>query len=241
MRHGSHSNVVTATLAITHGGEAFHLLPEKAIWWPATHTLIVADLHLGKAAAFRHRGIPLPHGTTHATLTRLSCLIARYSPHNLLILGDLFHAQAGRTNEVEAQLQQWRAMHPLHITLVRGNHDRRAGDPLPALDITCECEPWLSRGFTFLHDPACNTTAAALAGHIHPVTSHRDRDGTRMRLPCFALIANTLILPAFGTFTGGWNMKPQHADDRIFAIAGDDAVIELPSYNSASSRLIRRY
>jgi DNA ligase-associated metallophosphoesterase len=108
------------------------LLAEKAIYWPTQQALLIADIHFGKAAAYRRLGQPVPHGTTQANLQRLDALLARYNCHQLIFLGDFLHAPESQTPATLAQLHQWRATHPdLAITLIRGNHDRRAGDRSP--------------------------------------------------------------------------------------------------------------
>ena len=98
--------------------------------------LFIADLHLGKAATYRALGQPVPSGTTGANLQRLSQLIAHYQPAQLVFLGDFLHAAQARTPTLLAALADWRAAHPdLACTLVRGNHDSRAGDPPAELEI----------------------------------------------------------------------------------------------------------
>ena len=119
-------------------GEAVDLLPERALWWPARGLLFVADLHIGKAATYRALGQPVPGGTTQENLARLDILIARHAPMGIVFLGDFLHAAQARTPQVLAALDAWRARHAgLALTLVRGNHDSRAGDP-----------PWASRWST---------------------------------------------------------------------------------------------
>lgn len=79
------------------GSEAVELLPEHAVWWPAARTLLVADLHLGKAASFRAQGLPVPAGTTRENLHRLEALLARHPAERLVFLGDFLHAAQGRS------------------------------------------------------------------------------------------------------------------------------------------------
>lgn len=78
-------------------GERVELLAERALHWPRARTLFVADVHLGKTAAFRAGGVPLPGGTTAADLARLSAVLAATCAERLVVLGDLLHAAAGRT------------------------------------------------------------------------------------------------------------------------------------------------
>ena len=125
-------------------GEHLQLLPERALWWPAARVLFVADLHLGKAATYRALGQPVPGGTTQENLSRLDALVAHHAPSQLVFLGDFLHAAEARTPAVMQALDSWRERHvDLAMTLVRGNHDSRAGDPPASLRIEVVEEPHL--------------------------------------------------------------------------------------------------
>ncbi len=111
-------------------------LPEHAVWWPAGRVLFIADLHLGKAATYRALGQPVPAGTTRESLRRLDALIARHRPAQLVFLGDFLHGPLAQQAPLLDPLHAWRAgHHGIAMTLVRGNHDDRAGDPPATLDI----------------------------------------------------------------------------------------------------------
>lgn len=83
-------------------GEAVWLLPEGALWWPAGAALFVADLHLGKAATFRARGLPVPGGTTQHNLARLSQLVQQHRAGQLVLLGDFLHAAQAQSAALQA-------------------------------------------------------------------------------------------------------------------------------------------
>jgi uncharacterized protein len=197
---------------------------------PATRTLIVADVHWGKAAAFRAHGVPVPHGTTRTGLDRLSTLLARTGAEQLLVLGDLIHARAGMQPDVIEALDSWRgARRELAITLVRGNHDYRAGDPPASLGISCVDAPLHVGPFALHHHPTDDPSGYVLAGHVHPVVQVRGRGRQRVTLPCFAFGTTGGLLPAFGEFTGGAIIE-QRDYARTFVIA-DDTVLPLePSF-----------
>ena len=93
----------------TLAGERVELHAERALYWPAGATLFVADVHLGKAAAFRAGGIALPRGGTQADLARLAALLARTRARRLVVLGDFLHAAAGRVAALDAAFVAWRA------------------------------------------------------------------------------------------------------------------------------------
>lgn len=180
---------------------------------------MVADLHLGKGATFRSHGIPLPPGGSRADLDRLSRVLEETGAERLVILGDLLHAARGCSPELVDTLVEWRGLHPaLDVVLVRGNHDRSAGDPPARLGFQV-LDHFDDDGLVFRHDPAEGSAGGApvLAGHLHPGVRLRDRGGGRLRLPCFWLAPGRGILPGFGAFTGTSLVDPAPGD-RVYVV-----------------------
>lgn len=215
-------------MIIDWAGERLRLLPERALLWEARETLVLADPHFGKSAAFRAGGIPVPPGTTADDLARLDALIRAHAPRRLLVLGDLLHARAGRAPELLAQIAGWRARHAaLEVELVAGNHDRQAGAPPEDWRIRVHERPLREGPFLFCHEPPERAPAAghALAGHVHPVFSLEDRTG-RLRAPCFLFGERQALLPAFGGFTGGQSVHPA-AGECVYVI-GEGEVVAVP-------------
>jgi DNA ligase-associated metallophosphoesterase len=201
-------------------GERVALLAERALAWPREHALFVADVHLGKAAAFRAGGVPLPRGSTAADLARLTRLIEVSSARHLVILGDFLHARAGRVPALDAAFVAWRQRHAaLKVTLVRGNHDAHAGDPPAHWNVACVDDALALPPFLGCHHPVAPPTGYALCGHLHPGVTLATGAGPAARLPCFVLGARRAILPAFGRFTG-LAPAPREPGDRQVAIAG---------------------
>ncbi|HEY0558217.1 MAG TPA: ligase-associated DNA damage response endonuclease PdeM [Thermoanaerobaculia bacterium] len=205
-------------------GESLELLPERALFWERTATLVVADAHLGKAASFRAAALPMPGGTTTGTLSRLSLALSRTGARRLLILGDFFHARSGRAARTLAVIAEWRERHAgLGVVLVRGNHDRGAGDPPCEWGFACCDEPWVEPPFAFRHHPAEEASGYVLAGHVHPAVSLAGPGRQRERLSCFLFGERIGLLPAFGDFTGGATVRPRPGD-RVYGVAGDEVV-----------------
>jgi DNA ligase-associated metallophosphoesterase len=202
------------------------LLPQRAVYWPAQRMLLIADIHFGKAAAFRALGVPVPRGTTSDNLARLDDLLERHDTRQILFLGDFLHASSSHADATLRALRQWRARRAaLQLTLVRGNHDEHAGDPPAELDIEARDEP-LERGpFSFCHHPHAHACGYVIAGHLHPVF-RLAAGGDSVRLPCFVFGERSGILPSFGAFTGGFVIDPQ-AGERVFVSSGE-AVYAVP-------------
>ncbi|MGH7513289.1 MAG: ligase-associated DNA damage response endonuclease PdeM [Gemmatimonadales bacterium] len=206
-------------------GETVELLPERALFWPRTGTLVAADFHWGKGAAFRAAGIPVPVGATSDDLSRLDAALLRTCARRLVVLGDLFHARAGRiATQTLAELRRWRDLRAeLEIMLVRGNHDRHAGDPPDDLRINYVNAPAYVPPFVLRHEPTDSPEGYTLAGHLHPGIVLAGPGLQRERLPCFWLTPRTAVLPAFGGFTGLAPVRPG-PDDHIFVIAENDVI-----------------
>lgn len=181
-------------------GVPLRLLPERGVFRPDRSELLVADVHLGKAAAFRRAGRPLPHGTTRRELERLDALLERTGAARLTFLGDLFHDEVEAESSTARTFRAWlEARAHIDITLVRGNHDRHARTLIGALPMRAVPEPHAVDGLAYRHHPV--GTAPSLAGHVHPGV--RLDDGLdRMKLPVFWRRGDALTLPAFGAFTG---------------------------------------
>ena len=210
-----------ADVDITVAGETVRLLPERAMLWQRERTLIAADLHWGKAAAFRASGVPLPAGTTASDLARLGAALERTGAARLVLLGDLFHARAGRVDRTLAAIAEWRRAHAaVEVLLVRGNHDRRAGDPPPELGFTVVDGPWPLGPFRLRHEPAPHRDGYVLAGHIHPGWTIHGPGRQRVRLPCFVFGASVGLLPAFTEFSGTADAeRDPRGGDRVYVVA----------------------
>jgi DNA ligase-associated metallophosphoesterase len=215
-----------ATISV--GGETLTLLPQKAAFLPEHRTLLVADAHIGKAVSFRKLGVPVPRGTTTETLGVLSELVDGLGVRHIVFLGDFLHSVRSHAASTLGAVARWRARHAgVELTLVRGNHDDRAGDPPAHLGMTVVDEPLQFGGLALCHHPVARIEGYVLAGHIHPCVHLSGRAHDRLRLPCFCFGAQVGVLPAFGSFTGMHAVQVR-GGDRVFVVA-DDSVAELPT------------
>jgi DNA ligase-associated metallophosphoesterase len=206
-------------------GQALELWAQRALGWPAQRTLFIADMHLGKPATFRSAGIPVPEATTHADLTRLGAALDASGAERLIVLGDLVHARAGWCAETIEAVSAWRAARAgLEVVLVRGNHDRGAGDPPPAWKMECVSGPLAEGPFVLAHEPCDDERGHVLCGHLHPAARLVGAGSSSLRAPCFWVSPTRTVLPAFGTFTGAKMVTPRRGD-RVFVV-GQGVVVQ---------------
>jgi len=195
-------------------GERLMLDPAGALYWPATSLLAVSDLHLEKGSSFARRGQLLPPWDTHATLDRLTLLLRRYKPHLVVALGDSFHDDQGAARLPAGERARLRAMTEAHRFIwVQGNHD-----PSPPSGVGGEwVEAFTTTNLVFRHQ-AIVSADVEICGHHHPKASVPARGGSVSR-PCFVTDAQRLMMPAFGSYTGGLDVRDP-AIARLFPRGG---------------------
>jgi DNA ligase-associated metallophosphoesterase len=210
----------SAQLTANVGGTELVLMGNRTAWWPDQNAILLADAHFGKAATFRKAGIPVPAGTTSRMLAEMSETIERICPAQLVILGDFVHSSTRAHCEYESELLAWRRRHSkLHVTLVRGNHDRHCEDLFRALDFDVRAREMIVGPLILCHDPTdpmyLDSERYCLGGHMHPGYFLAGRStGT---LPCFWQTSRYMIFPAFGLFTGLAQIRPG-TDDKVYVL-----------------------
>ncbi len=197
-------------------GETFAFLPEKAVHWPGRRTLMVADLHWGKAEIFQKAGIPVSSAILQDDLLRLKRILDAFQIQRLILLGDLIHGKQGLTSELRDRVRHWRQAVGAEILLIKGNHDRSLVLPEEWEMELCE-EAYEDGSFIFSHHPESRPSGFTWCGHLHPVV-HVGSRLERLRLPCFWIQKNCGILPSFGSFTGGMPIQAGR-HDKVLAIA----------------------
>lgn len=202
-------------------GERLELMPQRAIYWPAGGSLLVADVHAGRVETLRTDGAPVPGDTLGATLERLAGVVDRSGAETLIVLGDLVQGATGLTDRVVDATRRTLSSLDCETYVVPGNHDRAvaglpAGWPVEMLEPAANLGP-----FVLHHEPEPSDEGYVLAGHLHP-TVRLEGGGDRLRLPCFAFGDEVGVLPAFHTMTNGVEMSSDTY--RLFAIADDEVV-----------------
>lgn len=218
-------NVLQKTdLSVEVAGEELVLMPERAAYWPRRSTLLIADVHIGKDAAFRAEGIPLAAGGTSHMLSRLGSAIERTGCSRLVVLGDFFHSESGRDshtlNELATWCSEWAG---LEIVVIAGNHDRRTRTRSGELGISLIRDVVTDGPFVLRHYPGESPDGYVLAGHLHPVAHLRQGRVDSLKLPCFVFGDRSGVLPAFSRFTGRNVYRPVPSET-VFVIAEDQVL-----------------
>lgn len=188
-----------ATKDITIQNEIFALTNQRALFWEKEKALIFSDLHIGKTAHFRKNGIALASHIMKNDLERLSILIEYFRPRRFIIVGDLLHA--GDNSDVE-EFCEWKNQYSdIQFCLIEGNHDRISKTLDEKLCLDSRSASLEIGDIAFVHDFDRSNPKFQITGHIHPgfVINSSVK---RIKLPCFALTARQLLLPAFSEFTG---------------------------------------
>jgi len=179
-----------------------------ALWLAAARALVVADLHFEKGSAYAARGQMLPPYDTGETLRRLTVEVEALAPSVIVFLGDSFHDGDGEARMAGAYA---RALISLArgrtLVWVVGNHDADGPASLPG-DVAATVR---LEGLTLRHEPMAGPQAGEAAGHLHPC-ARVSGPGRTVRRPCFVTDGERIVLPAFGAYAGGLNVR-----DRAFA------------------------
>lgn len=204
------NDAVEPTLSVA--GVALVADPAGALYEPRSGALIVADLHLEKGSSFARRGQFLPPYDTATTLGRLARLVETYRPRAVIALGDSFHDRAAASRLSEADRATIAALQSGRDWIwISGNHD-----PEPPAGLEGETAAEMTLGALILrHEPVAGAAVGELAGHLHPVAKVAIR-GRGLRRRCFATDGARVVLPAFGAYAGGLNVRDR-AFDGLFA------------------------
>lgn len=174
-----------------------------ALWLAGERTLVVADLHLEKGSSYAARGQMLPPYDTRETLGRLEAEVVELAPAAVILLGDTFHDRKSEDRLAADDAARLRALAAgRRLIWVIGNHDAEGPRRLPG-EAADELEVL---GLTFRHEPRAGPQPGEVAGHLHPAAKVRAPRGT-VRRRCFVTDSERLILPAFGAYAGGLNVR----------------------------------
>lgn len=202
-----------------------------ALYLPAEKTLVVSDMHLEKGTSWASRGIFLPPYDSRQTLTALQSVISQYQPETLVYLGDSFHDAGGHSRLDVDVLDVLTGICANQSTFwITGNHDPEIPDTLPGKS----CSELAVGTLRFVHIPDRKSNdSPEIAGHLHPVATVVGR-GRAIKRRCFITDGQRMILPAFGSYTGGLNIRDDaytgmfDLKSTVIHVIGDRQIYSLP-------------
>jgi DNA ligase-associated metallophosphoesterase len=208
-------------------GETFFATSDGALFWPDREALLVADLHLEKASWFARLGQFLPPYDSHATLSSIAGVVERTGATRLYCLGDSFHDRFGCDRlPADARALLTGLTQKLEWTWILGNHDPGFADHCGGrIEDEVEID-----GIVLRHESVRDDVRPEISGHYHPKLRVSLR-GRLVSRRCFVLSAAKLIMPAFGSLTGG--LDAHHP--AIMGSVGSNATALVP----VSDRLLR--
>jgi DNA ligase-associated metallophosphoesterase len=192
-------------ITVSWHGLSLQLDLDGVLYWPEERLLVAADLHLEKGTSFaRSAGRLLPPYDSAQTVMRLEQLVDRYQPLRVIALGDSFHDRRGSARLNGEVAERIRALSDrVDWIWIHGNHD-----PLPPKQLGGRGAVEIAIGpLVFRHDAHRERyEGGEVIGHYHPVASVSTR-GRSFRRRCFAIGRDRLLLPAFGAYAGGLNVR----------------------------------
>jgi len=204
-------------------GFTLELLTERVLWINEVKSLLIADLHFGKAAHFRKSGIPIPEPVHYFDLERLNFLHQKLQPVHTYFLGDLFHSDWNEQWEILNSFLEKFIGTQFH--LIKGNHDVLSSKAYGQSILRIHEKPLKIGRLILSHEPMELVEEGFLnvCGHIHPGILLRGKARQAVRIPCFHLSGQRLTLPSFGNFTGSISLKPKPGD-LIWGISGEKII-----------------
>ncbi|WP_372785792.1 ligase-associated DNA damage response endonuclease PdeM [Phenylobacterium sp.] len=179
-----------------------------ALWLEAARALVVADLHLEKGSSYAARGQMLPPYDTRETLKRLAAEVEALAPVTVILLGDTFHDRKSEARLADDDAERLRDLaRGRTLVWVIGNHDADGPRALPG-EVAAELD---LLGLTLRHEPRAGPQPGEVSGHLHPAARVKATRGT-VRRRCFVTDAERMILPAFGAYAGGLNVRDKAFD-----------------------------
>ncbi|HVM99307.1 MAG TPA: ligase-associated DNA damage response endonuclease PdeM [Caulobacteraceae bacterium] len=190
-------------LAVELAGTEVLLRASGALWLQSERLLVVADLHLEKGSAYAARGQMLPPYDTRETLARLAAEVAQLRPSTVVLLGDTLHDVDAESRLAADDVRTLMTLASVaDLVWVVGNHDVDGRRALPGENAS----GWSAGALTLTHEPQAAPRFGEVAGHLHPCVKVKGRVGS-VRRRAFVTDGERLVMPAFGAFAGGLNVR----------------------------------
>lgn len=208
------------TLIINIHNQQFVLHPSGAVFWEEKQLLLIADVHLGKVSHFRKAGFAVPNNAISKNFLKLAAVVDYFKPQTICFLGDLFHSHLNNEWDLFAE---WFQNCDCKVGLVAGNHDIISPAKYHDIGIEVMME-WMIDGFLLTHHPKEIAGLYNFSGHIHPCVVLHGLGRQFLKIPCFFRREHQMIFPAFGAFTGTFELVPTETDT-VYALAKNEVIL----------------
>lgn len=216
-------------MRIKFGGHDIELDPCGGLFIPAHKYFVVTDLHLEKGSSYAQSGYFLPPYDSHDTLTRLEEVLQKYECNTLILLGDTVHdPHSFKRLPKDLYTRFERLCRDYDVIWIEGNHE--AGFTPENVRSMFSYE---SNGLSFQHILNPENPYPEMSGHYHPKATLKHK-GVRLSSPCFVMNDSHMILPSFGSYTGGLDVLHPEIN-RYFGcsfdlyMCGTEKVVHIPS------------
>lgn len=197
-------------------GQNLILLQERAVYWQEQNTLLIADLHAGKATHFRNNGIPLSSDHLLKDFNAILSAIKRLSASKLIFLGDLYHTTSNIENEL---IDSWLGELTIDVELIIGNHDIHSIHTSKL----AHRMPYVLDNILLSHEPQ-ESKYFNIYGHLHPTFSLTGKGRQHLKFPCFYHGKKHLVLPAFGSVNGGKTYKKLVSKSDVYLVSSEGII-----------------
>ncbi len=205
-------------MRLEFGGEKWIVLIEKALFHPESASLILGDLHIGKASDLRKAGQAIPFDIQNKNILNLIELIRKSDCKKVIFLGDLFHSSFNKEFHFIEQVIAY--FSDLEFILVRGNHEKDADRLYENLGLKV-CKNYKIKDVQFIHEPKLTADFYHISGHLHPGIRLKDIGRMSVAFPVLAIQNKCMVLPAWGNLTGKYILKPKEWD-KLYLFSGKD-------------------
>lgn len=212
---------ISTSLQVEIYGERVILDARCSLYWKRKRWLIISDLHLGKCMHFRKKGMAIPGDIDAQDIQQIEALIQDYKPRRVILLGDLFHSDYNSDWERFARFTL--EYKKEFFILVRGNHDILSDWHYGRSRLSV-VDQIVADPFIFTHIPLeSSSDKINVCGHLHPAVRLYGKARLSVRLPAFFFRQHSILVPAFGRFTGSVSIKPLKTD-RVFGLVENQVV-----------------
>ena len=186
---------------INFNNHKFQISNQGILFWFDKQIAIIADLHLEKGSSFGPSGQFLPPYDSEETLNKIFKTIKNHKIKTIILLGDTFHDKNAFDRMSEKVFILFKSLiEKYEVIFILGNHESKF--EIGRINFLNE---YVIDDIHFIHQ-ALQKSIFQISGHFHPVATIKSSI-KKITAKCLLHTNNHIILPSFGTYTGGLNIN----------------------------------